>query len=253
MKCPIDDKILELLHYYKRSDLVQMLAGTNYKIINSNSYGRGPDVYQGGICILSDIEKHEKLKLLPDKDNEAIVKVFQILMPIEESGIDITWVEYAIDLELPIPFQSINYNNLSTIDNNYLRNQLEKCDSKILSNDYDGALTNARTLLETLLKHILDKKGIEYGNTEDLTSIFKKAMVELNMDAPAYQEKSFRKIISGLNSITHGIAEVRNLLSDSHGKSIKRTYKIQKRHAVLMVNSVKVLAEYLYSSFLNKE
>jgi hypothetical protein len=51
-------------------------------------------------------------------------------------------------------------------------------------------------------------------------------------------------ILSGLTGIVQGIAETRNKMSDAHA----RTFKPERHHAVLAVNSARTVAAFLVST-----
>src|SRR5690606_19008930 len=47
--------------------------------------------------------------------------------------------------------------------------------------DSDGAITSARTLLESTFKHVLDEKGVSYSDNGDLRPLYELASKELNL------------------------------------------------------------------------
>ena len=125
----------------------------------------------------------------------------------------------------------------------FIDEQIIKCDSKILSGDYDGAITNARSLIEAILTEIekeLDVNSKAYDG--DLTKLYKRVVILMNLD-PSQKEAStaVKQIFSGLNSIISGIASLRNKMSDAH----VATYKPSKHHAKLAVNSAKTIVDFL--------
>jgi hypothetical protein len=71
--------------------------------------------------------------------------------------------------------------------------------------DPEGAITTARTLLETVCKHILDEKGIEYSNKTDLPQLYHLVSVELNLSPSQHTEDVFRQILGSCSSIVNGL------------------------------------------------
>ena len=145
----------------------------------------------------------------------------------------------------------VSTNKLQEINHDYIQENIAKCDRKIFSEDYSGAITNARSLVETILLYIdeqLNQKDRKFNG--DLNSLYKKISKKLNLsiDKNKKIENSLKKIISGLFSIVSGVAELGNDLGDRHGKAIKK-YKTEKHHAVLVVNSAKTFTEFIFNSY----
>jgi Abortive infection C-terminus len=128
----------------------------------------------------------------------------------------------------------------------FLREQLEKCDTKLRVGDYDGAITNARSLAEqvlTSLEHSLDKSAPDYDG--DLLKLYKRIQRLLNL-GPGRDDvdTGLKQVLTGLASIVAGLAGLSNKMGDRHA----RTYKPEKRHAVLIVDSVKTLCNFVIST-----
>jgi hypothetical protein len=134
------------------------------------------------------------------------------------------------------------------IDSHYVLEQVNKCRQKIENDDYSGAITNARTLVEAVLKELIKKLGKENAiNTKksgDLGELYK--IVQNNM-MPDHKDldTSLNQILSGLSSLVSGLAGVSNKLGDRHATK----YKTHKHHALLMIYSANTLCEFLISSY----
>ena len=135
---------------------------------------------------------------------------------------------------------------IATLKIDYVTEQIHKCDNKIVQEDYDGAITNARTLVETIMLEIVLKYNTPYVHEGDLNKLYKeiKAILNLEIKKGEYPD-SIIQLLSGLTSIVYGIASVRNSMSDAHAKR----YKPKRHHAKLAVNSAKTLSEFLVDSF----
>lgn len=151
---------------------------------------------------------------------------------------------YKLYSDEPIVVQS---ETITTLEIDYVIEQIQKCDNKILQEDYDGAITNARTLIETIMLDIIHKYNTSYVHEGDLNKLYKeiKAILKLETKKGEYPD-SIIQLLSGLTSIVNGIASVRNSMSDAHAKR----YKPSKHHAKLAVNSAKTLSEFLIDSFI---
>ncbi|KAB7672704.1 abortive infection family protein [Plesiomonas shigelloides] len=115
--------------------------------------------------------------------------------------------------------------------------------------DPEGAITIARTILESVCKHILDEKNIEYSSTSiELSELYKLTAKELNMAPEQHNEPIFRQILGGCSGIVNGLGTLRNKLGDAHGQG-KRPVKPQTRHAELAVNLAGTMALFLISTY----
>jgi len=113
-------------------------------------------------------------------------------------------------------------------------------------NDFDGAITNARSLIEAVLSSIeadFDPTPPKYDG--DLPKLYKRVQKHLKL-SPGQEglANSLRQILSGLTSIVSGLASLRNSMSDAH--VIK--YKPSEHHAQLAVNTAKTLCKFLFDT-----
>ncbi|WP_321995976.1 abortive infection family protein [Draconibacterium orientale] len=112
----------------------------------------------------------------------------------------------------------------------------------------EGAITAARTLLESVLKYILDEKGVEYKHEADLPELYKTVAKELNLAPEQHQEQIFKQILSGTHSVVYGLGTLRNKLGDAHGQR-KAAVKPSVRHSEFAVNLAGATAMFLYKTF----
>ncbi|SCZ67613.1 abortive infection family protein [Thiohalomonas denitrificans] len=151
----------------------------------------------------------------------------------------------------PIGEGTINFehaileNNAPNID--FIREQIYKCKSKVASGDHDGAITNARSLLEAVLLELEETMtGAATSYNGDLNQLYKRVQKHLNLE-PSRKDisDSLKQILTGIISIVGGIAPLRNKMSDSHA----RTYRPAEHHAKLAVNSVHTICMFFLESF----
>lgn len=114
--------------------------------------------------------------------------------------------------------------------------------------DPDGAITAARSLLESVCKHILDDKEVEYAATDDLPKLYNKTCQQLNLAPNQHAEDVFRRILGGCTSVVEGLGSLRNRLGDAHGQG-KRPVKPAARHAGLAVNLAGSMAMFLVETW----
>lgn len=132
------------------------------------------------------------------------------------------------------------------IDNEYILEQIRKSEKKINDNDFDGAITNARTLVETVISDLLIKYDINSEDFDgDLLKMYKALKSNLNLESNKDLNDTLKQILTGLNSIVSGLGGISNKLGDRHHKK----YKTQKHHAKLAVNSAFTLCEFLADTY----
>lgn len=113
--------------------------------------------------------------------------------------------------------------------------------------DPQGAITSARTLLESICKHILDDRGVEYNDKDDLPKLYKLTAESLNLAPSQHTAEVFKQILGGCTAVVEGLGTLRNRLSDAHGKG-KNSVKPASRHAELAINLSGALAMFLLST-----
>lgn len=118
--------------------------------------------------------------------------------------------------------------------------------------DPEAAITSARTLIESVCKHILDEVGEQYDDKTELPKLYKDAAKQLNMAPEQHQEEIFKQILGGCSSVIQGLGSIRNKLSDAHGKG-KSFVHPSKRHAALAVNLAGSMAAFMISAWEEKK
>lgn len=108
----------------------------------------------------------------------------------------------------------------------------------------DGAITTARTLLESTLKTILDDRQVPCKGDADLPALYKAVSKELNLSAGAHTEQAFKQILGGCHSVVVGLGSLRNKAGDAHGSG-RTHYRPAPRHATLAVNLAGSMALFL--------
>ncbi|WP_317153136.1 abortive infection family protein [Sphingopyxis indica] len=122
--------------------------------------------------------------------------------------------------------------------------QVRKANQKIESGDYSGAITNAYTLVEHLLKLLLTETATAFKETEgDIRALYKALQPSLNLD-PAKLEEPLKPIVGGFQSLIGGLYEMANKGSDRHA----RRFNPARHHAKLAVNAAFALCDFLVES-----
>src|SRR5712691_6658119 len=124
-----------------------------------------------------------------------------------------------------------------------VKGNLEKCNER-LNRDPDGAITAARSLIEGACKQILKDRDVAYSNATNLPGLYGLVANELELDPGKEADQALRKILSGCMTTVNGLAELRNIHGDSHGKA-PGTSRPAQRHARLAVALAAAFATFL--------
>lgn len=119
--------------------------------------------------------------------------------------------------------------------------------------DPEGAITVARTLLETVCKRVLDEREIPYGHKDDLPKLYGLAARELNMAPDQHVEEPIKMILGGAMNLVNGIGTLRNRFSDAHAPGGKIPVKPSARHAALAVNMAGAMATFMIETYVQQE
>jgi hypothetical protein len=129
----------------------------------------------------------------------------------------------------------------------FINEQIEKSERKIQDEDYDGAITNARSLVEAVLTQIesdLDSDHPQYDG--DLPKLYKRVQKLLRLDPGRPDiDHSLKQVLSGLVNIIQGLSGLSNKMGDRH----VRTYKPSRHHAILVCNSAKSACNFLFDTY----
>lgn len=131
------------------------------------------------------------------------------------------------------------------IDSAYVTKQWEKVTERLV-HDPEGAITSARTLLETVCLHILDRleKKVDYKG--DLPQLYKAVADELDLAPRKEDETIVRQILGSCSGLVQGVATLRNQFGDAHGRLGEDA---QRRIAHLAANAAGALCTFLIESF----
>lgn len=114
--------------------------------------------------------------------------------------------------------------------------------------DPDGAFTAARSLLETVCKHILHDAKVNYDKNADLPKLYHLTSKILNLAPSKYSEEAVKRTLGGIVVTIEGIGSLRNIFGDAHGKSVD-SENPDVRHAELAVNVAGALSTFLISTW----
>jgi len=116
------------------------------------------------------------------------------------------------------------------------------------ASDPAGALTSARTLIETVCKHILDEQKVNYSDTDDLPQLSQLTAHSLKLSPSQHTEQIFRQILGGCQSVIEGLGALQDRHSDADGTETAG-FRPAARHAELAVNLAGTMATFLLATW----
>ena len=171
--------------------------------------------------------------------------------------------KWAMKLEANISRISPNDSTLESImvdidrhfDDEYISKEIRSMQESIEESPND-AIDKAKNLVESCFKFILNECGISYSNSDGLGDLQKKVFTRLNIDAntndAAKADKNVKTILSSLNQIIKGIAEIRNKYGNGHGKSAGAV-QLPPRYAGLVVSSSVAVVNFVWDTYKDRK
>ena len=107
--------------------------------------------------------------------------------------------------------------------------------------DPEAAITSARSLVESVCKHVLDEAGVVPHRPDQL---YRQTATLMNIAPNQQTEQPFRQLLGSCNTIVESLYAIRNRFGDAHGRSSSDAVPLP-RHAELAVNVAGSLAVFL--------
>ena len=118
--------------------------------------------------------------------------------------------------------------------------------------DPEGAITLARTLIETTCKRILDELNEPYDDGADLPKLYGLVAAKLNLAPSQHTLEPLKAILGSVTNLVNGLGTLRNRLSDAHGRGGKQPVRPSVRHASLAVNTAGAVASFLIETLMER-
>jgi len=117
-----------------------------------------------------------------------------------------------------------------------------------LDSDPEGAVTAARTLLESTCKDVLDTAGIVYSADADLPKLYGEVSSALGIAPSGHISRLHKQFFGATHTIVSSVGEFRNKVGDAHGKG-HQAITPSRAQAELAVNLAGAVASFLLSTF----
>ena len=116
-----------------------------------------------------------------------------------------------------------------------------------LASDPDGAITAARTFLETTCKLVLDETGVQFDGAADLPKLYNQAAQKLGIGPSTQTDQLFRSIFGAAHTVVNSVCALRNSFGDAHGKG-KGSLTVSTAQADLAVNLAGAVGSFLLNT-----
>lgn len=118
---------------------------------------------------------------------------------------DFIWSEFrplleALENDSSSPADAMVSEAIKKFDSAYVQTIWSKALDRRTS-DPEGAITVARTLLESVCKHVLDDCGVAHDDNPDLTKLYRLAAEQLQLAPSQHTEQVFKQILGGCTAV----------------------------------------------------
>ena len=139
---------------------------------------------------------------------------------------------------------------IDVVSHDFIREQIQKCNDKLTSGDYNGAITNSRSLVEAIFIEIIERsEKVQFKNDGNFLNLWGRVKKNLRMDIDKESEPDFvYKIVSGIDTSLNGLAALSNNASDRHANK----FRTRLHHAKLAVNLATTICDFLVSVWIIK-
>jgi hypothetical protein len=127
-----------------------------------------------------------------------------------------------------------------------LKREWEKASARLHS-DPEGAVTAARTLLESVCKHVLDMITVDHEADGDLPKLYSHVSNALGISPSGQVSRLHRQFFGATHTIIQSVGELRNKIGDAHGKG-RQSITPSRAQAELAINLAGAVANFLLST-----
>lgn len=119
---------------------------------------------------------------------------------------------------------------------------------RLLDEDPPAAVTAACSLLEALFKSYLEASHQALPDKQTIKPLWAAVQKGLGLEAKDQSDQDVQRVLVGLGSVVDGIGSFRTHAGSAHGGG-KYRYKVQVRHARLVVSSAHALATFVLETW----
>ncbi len=119
--------------------------------------------------------------------------------------------------------------------------------------DPAAAATASCALLESMFKMYIADEKLTPPADESILPLWKVVKTHLKLNATDVQDENLRKILSGISSVVDGIAGLRTRKGSAHGHDLRKSYRIEVRHARLASHAAFTLAMFFLETIESRK
>ena len=123
---------------------------------------------------------------------------------------------------------------------------------RLVQEDPPAAVTAACALLEALFRAYLEGTEVPLPDKQTIKPLWAVVQKGLNLEPKDQSDQDVQRVLSGLGSIVDGIGAFRTHAGSAHGGG-KYRYKVQARHARLVVNAAHTLATFVIETWDSRQ
>ena len=140
-------------------------------------------------------------------------------------------------------YQTVDIKVLTKLTDKFIREQIRKCQKKLDDKDFDGAITNARSLCERILEYIITKSDGKIPDYEgNLPKLFREAKKYIGLEKEDKGlSEPLKQLLSGSCNYIYGISSISSSSGDRHSQK----YRPEPHYARLVVNSAFTFCEFI--------
>lgn len=235
-------KLRAILTSKGRQDLADLLIHSVSELEESSTLGSRWYSRLSKFYIKSHPSAYAKLDNLPINEKKEIFQALLLIYPLRDCEPEITEIIYLPDFDIDTT-ELVETKELDQISLEKITIQIRKANSKIADGDFDGAITNARTICEAILIHIIEEiEKIEIKNDGNLINLWTRAKKALKLVVDKDQVPAYVfQILAGLDTTINGLAGLSNNAGDRHASK----FITKRHHAKLAVNSTLTFCDFL--------
>jgi hypothetical protein len=120
---------------------------------------------------------------------------------------------------------------------------------KSVTFDPPAALTAACAILEAVCKNYIEDERLEMPSKQVLGSLWPTVAQHLGLSPKEVGDDDLKQILSGLYSVSSGVAALRTHEGSAHGRGSKKAYKLMPRHARLAVHAAHTMTMFILETW----
>jgi hypothetical protein len=156
---------------------------------------------------------------------------------IQQKGRQYTVVELDED-DIPLECKGLS--------DEFVKKQINICRQRISVGEFDGAITNARSIVEKTLQNVAKALNVNDNHCKgNLMELHQAVGEALGFRPKDKTNQDIMQTLSGLTSIIQGMSALCNSMGDRHAPKLKA----HKRHAKLVINSAITYTNFILSTF----